>query len=304
MAVLRVALYLALSACWVGDRAPVTPEKSAGAEALSCSTVDDLAQPVLDPGEGRLRTHTNGALDDSTTRTWVGKIVPSHVPAELGTLELFILDSADGGHLAFYREPYDRQTCKLGNSANCAYEARHYDRSGALKWSLPLNDILAARARLEIQDIRLANGILYFNEACQSYSSAANGQCSSLVAYDPVARRLVWRSEPLTSNGRFVIRGCYIVAGYGFTSERDHVFLLSRGTGKRLQTLPSTSAPEAITLSAPDRVEISLYAGPTGSFKLENATGPGGKLISLDGDRNFSSYGGASYGGASYGTRP
>lgn len=287
------------AACWVGDRAVVTTNTSAA--PLSCSSVDDLARPPLDPSGGRLRTHTDGSLDGKSTRNWSGRQIPEWLPQRLGTLELFVLDTADSGYLAFYREPYNRQSCKLSGSANCAYEARHYDNSGKLKWSLVPNEVFSRPSDLEIQDVRLADGILYFNEACQSYSSNARGACSALVAYDPIARRVVWRSAPLTSNGRFRIRGCYIVAGYGFTSERDHVFLLSRATGERLQTLPVTSAPESIELRGPERVEISLYGGHTGQLRLVQPGGAGGKLVVLDDDPNFSSYGGASYGGASYG---
>ena len=139
--------------------------------------------------------------------------MPAYIPRSLRTLELIVLDPADGGWLSLYREPYNRPTCALSTSRNCAYVARFYDRRGTLAWSLDLNDLMSRTDHLEVQDIRLRGGVLYFNEACQSYARDAQGQCSSLVAVDPREHRVMWRTAPLTSNGRFRVRGCYIVAG-------------------------------------------------------------------------------------------
>src|SRR5262249_10182596 len=154
---------------------------------------------------------------------WAGPAVPPYVDRAIGTLELFLLDEADGGYLAFYREPYNVGACTLGNATNCAYEARFYDAGGRVAWSLRLDELMSRPAPLETQAIRLAGGILYFKEACQSYAREAEGECSALVAVDPRHHRVLWRTRSLVSNGRFRITGCNIVAGYGFTAEPDYV---------------------------------------------------------------------------------
>lgn len=310
---------LVLSACWTRDSAVQAPANRDPIEAVSCSPLDDARTPPLDPQSGRLRSHVTGSLAADPRgmrgRAWNGDEVPSFVPQTLGTLELFLLDAADAGYLAFYREPYDLQSCRLSGATNCAYEVRHYDPRGGEKWRLPLNTLLSRPDHLEIQDIRLAGGVLYFNEACQSYSQGAGGQCSSLVAVDPVARRVLWRTAPLVSNGRFVVRGCYLVAGYGFTAEPDHVSLVSRTNGQVLQEIPLASAPEKMTLAGRDQLDVEIYSGAVGRFRLEGFDGPNGKLVLLDNDPAFggaayggagyggagAGYGGASYGGASYG---
>jgi hypothetical protein len=259
-------------------------------------------QPPLDSDHGRMRAHVAGSLSvDARGRAWKGGDVPSFVPKLVESMTLFLLDEADGGYLAFYREMYGLTTCGLNDDQNCAYEARHYDARGALRWRLPLNPLLSRPDQLEIQDIRLAGGVLYFNEACQSYSSGANGRCSSLVAVDPRAAKVLWRTEPLVSNSRFVVRGCYLVAGYGFTAERDHVFLVDRTTGKVVQRLPVSSAPEQMFLTSRERLQIQLYSGETGRFKLVDFDGAHGSLEPVGSDPGFAGYGGASYGGASYG---
>ncbi|HWO17583.1 MAG TPA: hypothetical protein VNO30_02365 [Kofleriaceae bacterium] len=296
---------LILAACWTRDAPPQGPSNQALAQGQACSSLDDVKSPPLDPQAGRLRAHVTGSLSADprrmSGRTWTGDEVPGFVPRTLGTLELFLLDAADAGYLAFYREPYNLQSCQLSGAVNCAYEVRHYDRGGKERWRLPLNELLSRGDHLEIQDIRLAGGVLYFNEACQSYAQGAGGQCSSLVAVDPAARKVLWRTQPLVSNGRFVVRGCYVIAGYGFTAEPDHVFLVSRATGQVLQDVPLASAPEKMTLVGRDQLDVEIYSGAVGRFRLIDIEGPAGKLQLLDNDPAFagSSYGG--YGGARYG---
>jgi hypothetical protein len=299
---------LVLSACWYRDQPAQAPSGVAAAQ-VACSPLDDTRTPPLDPQSGRLRSHVTGQLSADprgmSGRSWNGNPVPDFVPRTLGTLELFLLDAADGGYLALYREPYNLRSCQLSGSGNCAYEARHYDPRGQLRWKVGLNDILSRPDHLEIQDIRLAGGVLYFNEACQSYAEEADGRCSSLVAVDPAARRVLWRTPPLVSNNRFVIRGCYVVAGYGFTAETDHVFLVSRATGAVLQDVPLASAPERMTLVGRDQLDVEIYSGVVGRFRLDGFDGSAGKLQLLDQDPAFggAAYAGAGYGGASYGGR-
>ena len=297
----------ALVGCYRDPAKPLDNTTANGSTALAmtgCGGHDDLkAAPIDVMPEGRLRTQTSGVLSGASGRSWAGAPVPDYIPARLGTLELFLLDKADGGRLAFYREPYNLGSCKLGGSINCAYRVRFYDRRGAMQWDLALNDMMSRGDHLEVQDIRLADGVVYFNEACDSYSSGANGQCSSLVAVDPRARKVLWRTPPLTSNGRFRLRGCYIVAGYGFTAEPDWLFLVQRGTGAVLQKLFVSSSPEQLTLVGPDRLDVQLYSGITRRFQLDGMDTGAGAIVALDSDPyGGNSYGGAAYGGATYAT--
>ena len=300
---------LVLSACYRDSAKPI--ENAARPVARDplvqqrCGGLDDLAQPPLDiQPERRLRMHAAGVLSGAGGRTWEGEPVPEYVPPSIGTLELWLLDRADGGHLALYREPYDLHSCTLSGADNCAYLVRWWDGGGKLRWSIDLSAVLSRHDSLEVQDLRLVDGVLYFNEACQSYSSAAQGQCSSLVAIDPRKSRVLWRTQPLVSNGRFRVRGCYVIAGYGFTGERDNVFLVDRGSGAVLQKVPVSSSPERMTLSGPDHLDIELYSGIARRFRLDGMTSPNGRLVALDADPGFggAGYGGAAYGGSAYGS--
>lgn len=294
---------LVLSGCYRDSAVPIeNTTRPAARDPLvqpSCGGLDDVAQRPLEVmPDRRLRMHASGVLSGPNGRSWAGDTVPDYVPMALGTLELWLLDQADGGHLALYREPYDLTSCTLGGNGNCTYQVRWWDAGGTLRWALPLNGLLSRPDHLEVQDIRLVGGVLYFNEACQSYSSGAQGQCSSLVAVDPKKGRVLWRTPPLVSNSRFRVRACYIIAGYGFTSERDSVFLVDRATGTVKQALPVSSSPEQMELKR-DRVDVMLYTGRLLRFRLEGMDTPDGRLVPLDEDAAF---GGAAYGGSAYGT--
>ncbi|MBA2541629.1 MAG: hypothetical protein H0V17_18440, partial [Deltaproteobacteria bacterium] len=271
----RLGWLLLFSACYRSDTTTTPPRPDPLVQATTCNADDDVARPVLDSHDGRLRMHSTAPLTAvrgrAGGRAWIGPAVPAYVPKRIGTLELMVLDEIAGeGYLALYRDPYDVASCRLGNESNCAYQARYFS-GGKVAWSLPLNKLMSRTDHLEIQDIRLSGGVLYFNEACQSYSNEAGGDCSSLVAVDPAAGRVLWRSPVLTSNNRFMVRGCYIVAGYGFTSEPDALHLIDRGTGKIVQRLPVASAPQGYTFADPARLDVTLYSGDVRRYRLDNA---------------------------------
>src|SRR5262249_14090676 len=150
-------------------------------------------------------------------REWGGPEVPVFVPLASGSLELFVLDRGTED-VALYRDPYDAGSCSLSGDANCDYEVKVF-RCGELAASVALGPLLSRKDELEVQDIRYADGVLYFNEACQSYSRLAGGRCSSMVAVDVQSGQVLWRSEPLRSNNVFLVVGDYLVTGYGFTGE-------------------------------------------------------------------------------------
>ncbi len=96
---------------------------------------------------------------------------PAHVPRELDGLELFVADSTPEGWLAFYRGPLEMRP----GSANAAFRAALFAADGGRAWEVDLGAHLSRPDHLEVQDLRYADGALYFNEACQSYSREAGG---------------------------------------------------------------------------------------------------------------------------------
>lgn len=306
LAATLLVFWIPEGACYRGDPAPTTPSTSAMVQTPECNTDNDLAHPVRDPHEGRLRVHSTAPLTvvrgRASGKNWVGPPIPDYVPKKLDTLDLMLMDEVEGGVLALYREPYNVGSCQLRDDSNCAYAVRRY-RDGKVAWALDLDRLFTRTDHLEVQDIRLSGDVLYFNEACQTYSNEAGGDCSSLVAVDPRTGRVLWRTPTLTSNNRFVVESCFIIAGYGFTGEPDELSLIDRATGAVLQRVPVATAPERYTL-VDGRIDVTLYSGSVRRFKLDGAAR---KLVALDPEDpdlyGGAAYGGAAYGGATYGRR-
>ncbi len=195
----------------------------------------------------------------------MGPQVPGFIPLVEGTTELFLLHhQRDGSFLAFYRDPYDASSCALSGHDNCAYVATLFAHCGEVRWSISLGDLLSRGDHLEIQDIQLEGETLYFNEACQTYSKDAKGKCSALVAVDPTTNEVLWRTKSLVSNGVFFISGDYIVAGYGFTAERDTLSIVRRSDGRLMSRQRLPKAPQDIHLLEPGLLEVEVYPGDTG----------------------------------------
>lgn len=234
---------------------------------------------------GRLRDHTEGSLAAGSPRVWVGPQVPGSTPLTEGTAELFILDHVPDGFLAFYRDPYRASSCTAGDAKNCDYFAKFFDICGDPVWSLALNPLLSRTDHLEIQDIRWFDGTLYFNEACQSYSKEAGKRCSSLVSVNPKTGSVNWRTKPLVSNGEFLVEENYIVAGYGFTAEKDNLFVVRRSDGKVLREHRLKTAPQRITRVSEGMIEVNVYPDRNLLFETAEWTGSKPRLVPV-GDHN------------------
>jgi len=198
--------------------------------------------------------------------------VPSFVPLTVGNMELELLDPIPGGYLALYRT-----WGSLGG--NDSYEARLFSCSGQTTATVPINKLLSRRDQLEVQDMRFADGTLYFNEACQSYSRDAGGRCSALLAVNPYTRGVLWRTGSLVSNSVIRIEGAYVITGYGFTAESDWVRVVRRSDGRVMEkkALPSSHFGLEVANGILD-VEVG---GKWASFRMDGFSGANPRLTSL-----------------------
>jgi hypothetical protein len=90
-------------------------------------------------------------------------------------------------------------------------------------------------------------GILYVENAHQTYAKSSYGRNAYVSAVDPKTRRLLWRSPALVANADdFVLVDWTIVSGYGFTDEPDYLYALDRATGKVKGRLLLPNAPQTI----------------------------------------------------------
>lgn len=204
----------------------------------------------------------------------MGIEVPTFVVLAAGNRELFLMDETPDGLFALYREPYGGQTCQIGARTNCSYGVVMYTCDGTTRWKLLVDKYFSRPDQLEIQDIRYANGTLYFNEACQETSKVAGGKCSSLVALDPVKEEVLWRTGPLVSNGVIQIADRYVIASYGFLGESSSVSLVRRSDGKVMQKLSLPSHPTIqVSLATSGVLTIPMGDGSSLEVKVEGLDG-------------------------------
>ena len=98
--------------------------------------------------------------------------------------------------------------------------------------------------------------VLQFN----GYASEIKGQGNLIIAGDLCSHRIVWRSPNLVSNAPVLPLGEFLITGYGFTKEKDWLFVLDRRTGQPIQKLPLPKAPEEFRMSD-DQLYVRLYDG-------------------------------------------
>ena len=153
------------------------------------------------------------------------------------SLKQIITGKTDYGHFALYRKD-------LG-ATDYSFIVTLYDEKDDMYAEIDLNEV-SDNYDCELQAIRYEKERLYYNFACPSYSSGLNGQCSSLYCFDIAKNKVIWKTPYLTSNDIFVIHGNYIICGYGFTGEKDYVFLVNKETGKVLSKVLIKSSPQYI----------------------------------------------------------
>jgi hypothetical protein len=89
---------------------------------------------------------------------------------------------------------------------------------------------------------------LYIETAHSTYASSSYDRNGYITAVDLRTSRAVWRSPALVANAHtFLVTKNYLVTGYGFTKEPDHLDVLDRATGRVVDRLRLPSAPEQIT---------------------------------------------------------
>lgn len=205
----------------------------------------------------RTRSHHEGASRWSDfERAWVGPRVPRFVPLIHRGARLQLLEQEGDLFVAFYQA---RVKWNAKTAPNKPTYVLGVNSCGKVQFDLSLADFHPRKNHLEVQDIRYVDGILYFNEACQTYSKEAGGKCSYLVALDPLKKKVLWRSKPLVSNFRLLVHGDYIVTGYGFTKEKKRLNILRRRDGKLVFKTRLIAEQAGLRLLDEQHLEVTLH---------------------------------------------
>lgn len=105
---------------------------------------------------------------------------------------------------------------------------------------------------------KMYENTLYLSVGHNTYADT-EPKSSYMIAIDPIAGEVLWRSEPLVSNAwNFQIVDDTIICGYGFTDEPDFIYLLDRFTGKQLDKIKVNSGPDQFEIVG-DTLYVATY---------------------------------------------
>ena len=161
---------------------------------------------------------------------------------EVEGMDVIIAEPIDLGWLALYRLPM------LADDYN--FVVVFYNRDKKPIQTINLCDISNNRY-CEVQDVRWdgENQYLMFNMACPSYSSEIKGKGSKLHCYDVAKKKMVWETNWLTSNDIFTFDDQFVYCSYGFTNEKDYLFMLDKFTGKVYSKIPMAKKVDYMELN-------------------------------------------------------
>jgi len=96
-----------------------------------------------------------------------------------------------------------------------------------------------------VRCVQYSDGLFYVAMNHSTYASSAP-QNGYIMALDPANDyRVVWKSQPLVSNAyNFQIIDNTIICGYGFTAEKDYIYLLDKHSGVQTDVYPVKTGPD------------------------------------------------------------
>lgn len=208
-------------------------------------------------------------------------IQTNDLPAVAGdNYELLIAEPIDIGWMTMYRKPT--------SGPDYDFIVGLYNKNKEVTGIYNLCDI-ANNRYCEVQDVRWDgdNGNLLFNMACPSYAKEINGKGSKLYCYNIYEGRIVWQTNYLVSNDIFILHDNYVFCSYGFTSEKDYLFMLDKNTGKIYSKIAMPKKVEYMEVQHKNGYSVlyvedydeHLYTykiNDRGTYNAPNASGPRG----------------------------
>jgi len=95
----------------------------------------------------------------------------------------------------------------------------------------------------------LDGDVLYVAHKHSTYAKSSHGLNAYITAIHVPANRILWRSQPLVSNAaNFVVKEDAIVTGYGFSSEKDYLYVLNKADGRVVQQTQIKSGPSDLVV--------------------------------------------------------
>lgn len=207
-------------------------------EAVATGRCGAIA-PVVERHEGDLTVPANPQPGDpglwgfGLPRTWVGPPVPAAIPLYVGTAELVELRPVGDQLLATYDTPGGAPGCASAIEQSCPQTIQLFDDCGTRLWSVdPLDFFLPGKTARGVDNMLYQDGVLYFDEACRDASTRPKGRCGALIAIDPAAGTLLWRTAAMRSSGPLMIHEGWLITVYHYLGQQSFVHLLRPSDGR------------------------------------------------------------------------
>ena len=104
----------------------------------------------------------------------------------------------------------------------------------------------------------IEDNILYISHGHSTYAKSSFGKNAYISAIDLTSHKILWTTEPLTSNSTFTLVDNSVICGYGFTTETDYLFVLDKNTGRRKQTIKLDKGPSYI-IQKENKIYVRTY---------------------------------------------
>ncbi len=107
--------------------------------------------------------------------------------------------------------------------------------------------------------VEVENNILYISHGHRTYAKSSKGMNAYITAIDLNTYNVLWRSKPLQCNTHnFILYDDAIVTGYGFTAEKDYLYVLDKQTGNSVQQILVKSGPDYV-IRKEDKLFVRTY---------------------------------------------
>lgn len=223
---------------------------------LSLKTVSRAGNAVTDDDRwfrDNVLPQPVGPLDE----TW------RNVPGETRWGKLKFFRSSGDLHVAIYEEVKPRADAKTEKGMSSIYDKEFNYTAVLFSDDYQPEKLFLLEAFhpgiLEMGDAHLVGPILYFDCNYNGYAKIAKRKTGYLVAFDLKKEKVLWTSRSLTSSWRgFIVLHDAVISGYGFTEEKDALFVHNRFTGKRWLKVKLKSAHEYL-IPKGDKLYVRTY---------------------------------------------
>ena len=114
-------------------------------------------------------------------------------------------------------------------------------------------------ADISVSEVQIEDDVMYASISHPTYSESSNGYNAYLVAVDLRTQTLKWMTKPLTFNSSILICSDVIFTGYGFTAEKDYVYMIDKETGDRIKSYLVDKAPSYFSV-IDDKLYVRTYS--------------------------------------------